>query len=257
MIGIGLGLTNIGKSGPPLYPPVNTVAPVISGTATEGQTQSSTQGTWSPPGDTYAYQWKRDGANISGATSTTYVLVLADVGALITCTVTATNADGSASATSNSLGPVAAAPTGPTYADFANYVNANSADGERAWSTGLGNTTGTFRTTAAAETGTMFGTSWGDFFLGAVCRIVQHGLPSQPEFNSQIAQGALIRFITVEQGNNDLTGLNRNGYMSNSATEAASGSCAVLEYWDFATSEAKRMNPLAQTGPVVFTLPGF
>lgn len=84
--------------------PVNTVAPVISGTAVVGQTLSSTTGTWTgTPTITYAYQWKRNGSNISSATSSTYTLVQADATFAITCAVTATNVAGSAEATSNSL----------------------------------------------------------------------------------------------------------------------------------------------------------
>jgi hypothetical protein len=56
----------------------------------------------------YAYQWKRGGVNISGATANTYTLVTADIGAMITATVTATNAAGSASATAAGVGPVTA-----------------------------------------------------------------------------------------------------------------------------------------------------
>jgi hypothetical protein len=56
----------------------------------------------------YAYQWKRGGVNISGATANTYTLVTADLGAMITATVTATNAAGSASATAAGVGPVTA-----------------------------------------------------------------------------------------------------------------------------------------------------
>ncbi len=84
--------------------PVNTVAPVISGTAVVGQTLSSTTGTWTgTPTITYAYQWKRNGSNIVSATSSTYTLVQADATFAITCVVTATNVAGSAEATSNSL----------------------------------------------------------------------------------------------------------------------------------------------------------
>lgn len=84
--------------------PVNTVAPVISGTAVVGQTLSSTTGTWTgTPTITYAYQWKRNGSNIASATSSTYTLVQADATFAITCAVTATNVAGSAEATSNSL----------------------------------------------------------------------------------------------------------------------------------------------------------
>jgi hypothetical protein len=53
-------------------PPVNTVAPAVSGTATVGQTLSSTTGTWTGlPTPTFTYQWQRAGSNISGATSST------------------------------------------------------------------------------------------------------------------------------------------------------------------------------------------
>ena len=88
---------------PPVLSPVNTAAPVASGTLTVGSTLSCTNGTWTNSPTGYAYQWLRNGANISGATSSTYVTVTADGGTSIRCTVTATNAHGSGSATSNTL----------------------------------------------------------------------------------------------------------------------------------------------------------
>ena len=45
---------------------------------------------------------------IPGATSSTYVPVTADIGQNITCTVTATNSAGNASATATGVGPIAA-----------------------------------------------------------------------------------------------------------------------------------------------------
>lgn len=90
-------------------PPVNTVAPAITGTAQEGQTVSCSTGTWTgTPTITFAYQWKRNGSNIGSATNSTYTLVTADVSQSITCQVTATNAVGSANATSNTITPTAA-----------------------------------------------------------------------------------------------------------------------------------------------------
>jgi hypothetical protein len=81
--------------------PVNTVLPAITGTAQVGETLTTTNGTWTGSGTiTYARAWKRDDVAIGGATALTYVLVEADEGALITCTVTATNAGGSTEATS-------------------------------------------------------------------------------------------------------------------------------------------------------------
>jgi hypothetical protein len=85
------------------YTPVNSVAPVISGTTTLGSTLTSTTGTWSNNPATYSYQWYRGASLIGGATSSTYVTVLADSTANITCVVTATNVAGSANATSNTL----------------------------------------------------------------------------------------------------------------------------------------------------------
>jgi hypothetical protein len=96
--------------------PANTVAPVVSGTATVGQTLSTTNGTWSGiPTPTFTYQWQRAGSNIGSATSSTYLLVAADVGSAIRCVVTATNVAGSSSANSNATAAVAATvPGAPT-----------------------------------------------------------------------------------------------------------------------------------------------
>ena len=94
--------------------PTNTVAPVVSGTATVGQTLSTTNGTWTGVGTiTYAYQWLDDGAAISGATSSTYTLTAGEEGGFISCRVTATDDNGSTAATSNSVGPVAASGFSP------------------------------------------------------------------------------------------------------------------------------------------------
>ena len=96
--------------------PANTVAPVVSGTATVGQTLSTTNGTWNGiPTPTFAYQWQRAGSDIGSATSSTYVLVAADVGNAIRCVVTATNVVAAVSANSNATSSVAASvPGAPT-----------------------------------------------------------------------------------------------------------------------------------------------
>src|SRR5204862_4098547 len=68
-------------------PPVNSVAPAMTGTAASGQTLSTDNGTWTGyPTPTFAYAWLRcdqAGANcsvIGGATANTYALTSADVG---------------------------------------------------------------------------------------------------------------------------------------------------------------------------------
>jgi hypothetical protein len=80
----------------------------ISGTAVVGQTlTASASGVTGIPTPTLSYQWKRGATNI-GTNSTTYTLVQADAGntSNITCVVTATNAGGSANATSNQIAQI-------------------------------------------------------------------------------------------------------------------------------------------------------
>lgn len=86
-------------------PPVNTVAPAITGTAKDGQTLTSSNGTWTGSATiTYTRQWRRcdtagaNCTNISGATATTYAVTGTDVGATLRVTVTATNSAGSVTA---------------------------------------------------------------------------------------------------------------------------------------------------------------
>ena len=102
--GIGIGIGWAGRPSSDGNVPVNTVAPTISGTATIGQTLTSTTGTWtSDTGVTgYLYRWYRDTTLITGATNNTYVLALADVGFDITCRVAATDTDGTSAYVSSS-----------------------------------------------------------------------------------------------------------------------------------------------------------
>ena len=100
----------------PLFAPVNTVAPVVSGTATVGQLLSTTDGTWTGTATiTFTYQWQRNNVDIASATASTYTLVNADAGNPIRCVVTGTNGVGNSSANSNSTANVSAiAPGAPT-----------------------------------------------------------------------------------------------------------------------------------------------
>ena len=87
--------------------PVNTVAPVISGSAIVGQNLTSTTGTWSGSPTSYFYQWNANSSPISGQTANVITLTLVENGANITCSVIAQNIAGNSSpATSNTLGPV-------------------------------------------------------------------------------------------------------------------------------------------------------
>lgn len=92
--------------------PANSVAPVASGTPSVGSVLTTTDGTWLNTPTSFAYQWKRNGVAISGQTSSTYTVVSGDQGTTLTAAVTATNATGSATATSNGIS-IPAAPVAP------------------------------------------------------------------------------------------------------------------------------------------------
>jgi hypothetical protein len=86
--------------------PVNTAPPTITGTTTVGQTLTAENGTWSNSPTSFAYQWLRCNAggnscvSVANGTQKTYTLVGPDAGRTVRVRVTATNADGSASAES-------------------------------------------------------------------------------------------------------------------------------------------------------------
>jgi hypothetical protein len=107
---IGIETTNSIIAGNESFSPVNTVVPAITGTNNIGQVLTTTDGTWTgTPAPTFAYQWFRGAAAISGQTATTYTIQSQDLhptAQAITCQVTATNASGTAVATSNIITPV-------------------------------------------------------------------------------------------------------------------------------------------------------
>jgi hypothetical protein len=94
--------------------PSNTTAPKIIGAAKVGQVLTGDRGTWSNSPTSYAYAWLRCNgggggcSSISGAAGTTYTLASADDGHTVRFRVTATNADGSTTATSAATAVVVA-----------------------------------------------------------------------------------------------------------------------------------------------------
>ena len=94
--------------------PVNTAPPTVTGTPQVGQTLTASNGTWSNSPTAYSYQWLR--CNTSGGSCVsvangaqkTYTLVSADAGHQMRVRVTASNADGNASAESDPTATVTA-----------------------------------------------------------------------------------------------------------------------------------------------------
>jgi hypothetical protein len=90
--------------GTTVTPPVNTVAPVVTGPNPGawyvGDNISTSNGTWTGS-PTFTYQWRRQGEPIENETSSTYVLQEIDIEQEIKSYVTGTNAGGSNSALSS------------------------------------------------------------------------------------------------------------------------------------------------------------
>ncbi|MHB1243330.1 MAG: hypothetical protein ACYC1P_08035 [Gaiellaceae bacterium] len=108
-------ITSVGTDASPAWQPTaptNTTLPVITGNASQGGTLFSSTGVF-PSATSYAYQWLRCGSDgsacvdLAGATSSSYLVVAADVGKRLRVRVTATGASGTATATSDATAVIA------------------------------------------------------------------------------------------------------------------------------------------------------
>ena len=93
----GLVVAHVGQQ----FTPVSSLPPTITGTPVQGQTLTTSTGTFSMT-PTYTYAWQRCDAagatcaDIVGATAPTYVVTTEDVATTLRVTVTATNRFGAA-----------------------------------------------------------------------------------------------------------------------------------------------------------------
>ncbi len=102
-------------------PPANTAKPALSGVAMDGQTLTTTSGSWSGTSPfAFTYQWQRCDpvtwacTTVAGASASSYVLTSADVGFKLVSAVTASNGAGQATAKSYGSAVVAPAPPAST-----------------------------------------------------------------------------------------------------------------------------------------------
>jgi hypothetical protein len=116
--------------------PANRAIPFVSGTDAVGQTVTCSSGDWSSSPSRFAFQWTRNGTDISGATASTYTPTQDDGATLVACRVVATNAAGdSAPATS---GPIRVAQEGGADVDLSGPVKVTkSSNGTYAVDTGI------------------------------------------------------------------------------------------------------------------------
>ena len=104
------------------YSLVNSAVPTITGSLAMGQTITSSTGSWNYTPTSYAYQWQRSLTSggtyndVSGATSSTYTFVAADIGYYFRVKLTATNDAGTAAPvySANTGSPVASLNTTTT-----------------------------------------------------------------------------------------------------------------------------------------------
>lgn len=133
-LSFGVGFGRMGSRASAGGGPINTIAPSIAGTLTNGSTITATPGTWSS--GTATGQWHRDGTPISGQTALTYTYVAAtDDGTYLTYVET----NGAATSVSNAL--IAGENTQIYSTDF-NGADGTLLDGYDGWAASTSGNTG-------------------------------------------------------------------------------------------------------------------
>ena len=99
------GVTTFAGTGTVGY---NAELPVISGTRSVGSTLHCSTGRWSNSPTGFTYQWKRNGAAITGAHAAAYKVVAADNHHSLTCVVTEVGGSGGNSSATSAAAPIGA-----------------------------------------------------------------------------------------------------------------------------------------------------
>jgi hypothetical protein len=92
--------------------PANVDRPQAAGQPVVGSTLKVTMGNWTGEPTAYSYSWRIGGTAAQAPDQDTYVVASDALDKTVDCKVTASNADGEASATSNAVGPIKSRPEG-------------------------------------------------------------------------------------------------------------------------------------------------
>lgn len=160
---------------------------------------------------------------------------------------------------------------GRTYDDWVAHVTDRSGSNLAYWNN-QNNAPSVFR--VRADSSTLTGSMFGSPFLGGpntgfygfagttTCRLIQHCLPSEDAFEQQRANSG---WMILVQGSSSFRmlaqGTARNGFTSVTQYYDPDGAdcrtVATLGWWDFSTQTALMNSPMAGTGPVPYTAPGW
>ena len=148
---------------------------------------------------------------------------------------------------------------GKTYAQFQAEIAALTGS-TRGWTQSVifGTDAKPCRTTAAAQAGDMFGSSYGPSASGGflrtssvVCRVMQHALPSEAVFLDQIANGWEIFYRVAEVTTASVPAVTRNGYTSQSSASNNCTQITELIRWD--GTQAWISNPSTGSAETLYT----
>lgn len=152
---------------------------------------------------------------------------------------------------------------GKTYAQFEAQIATLATSGEIGWDqvfTGGTTPAKAYRTTAAAQTGSMAGSTWGPSASAGyartsatqTCRAIQHALSSEAVFLDQIANGWEIFYRTTASSTQPAPAVTRNGFTSTtSATSSACAQITELIRWD--GTQAWISNPSTGSAETLYT----
>jgi hypothetical protein len=176
--------------------PQDTTLPSIAGSPAPAQTLSADPGVWAGPNPTFAFQWNRcdaSGSNcspISGATAQAYVSSRSDVSSTLRVTVTATNKNGSAIATSAATGVVTAAVAAPVPAPQTTTTTSSTTTSSQTSTTTPTTTSTTSATTTTTTTPTAAPFFNGNFDTGNFSQYAYLGDAHGASVQSAVTDGS-------------------------------------------------------------------